>query len=1289
MFLDSLDECKLHVETVTRLLSDHLRQLPVERLRLRVACRTLDWSMKLEDVLKELWGVEGVGVYELLRLTRADVSEAARRSAVDEASFLKSISMHGVGPLACKPVTLRFLLGTYKKSGSLPADQVSLYAEGCRLLCQELDPDRAAIASRTAALSPDQRLLIAARIAAVTLLGSRAAIFVGLEEHSAETGDVTVRELIEGQESSGSTTVDVNESAVQEVLGTALFSSRGAERLGWDHQSYAEFLAARYLSQTKLDLAQVLSLILVPSAGELRVVPQLASTTAWLSTMRRDVFEAVVRRDPQTVVRGGLRDFSDDERAALTAALLDRIAEGRLVDSDFDMRRGYANLKHPTLASQLRPYLQDRIRNQVVRRVAIDIAEACALKDLTSDLVHLATDSTEVSHIRSQAAHALVSIAAEDVETALRQLVGLPANEDPDDELKGIALSALWPKHISATELLAVLDPPRRLNFFGAYRRFLIDEFASELTGSDLPAALRWVESRTMDGPLSPLRDVEQQILNRACQHLMKEPVLDAFARVLLTRGHTLFSYARPESVQAAGGWLTDRIEERHRVAEAAVLLANKVTDLPAALVYSRLRILTGEDFPWLLAQVVRRPNEESTAWLRLARSTFDPEAPQHAQLVLDRAQTHADIAATFSDWIQPVELDSERAEELRRHHKFLWQAQPEEEPESPLLEPSLEERVHSCLDRFDTGDLNAWWILNREMTIDPASVSYGNESESDLRRLPGWQLADANARERIRRAARRYLELRNAPLKWRGRDFLDRSVIAGYRALRLLLAEWPQALDELSVATWRNWAPIVVGFREHDSQEGIPAQSRLISKVCSRASEEFLRIVDQLITEENRRGGDIGHVLAKVKLCWDDRTEQVLMRKLSRGRLAPRNYHLLLAALLEREVDAARSHALSALKRGAQDGAAAARSIQAGVALFQHSPADNLQTLLELGKTQPGRARGVFLELAATAVEEQPSAIGQRLSEQQLAELYVWLSREFPDEDDQHDRGHLLRPRDAMRYFKDGLLRSLRYRGTQAACVSLDWIASQLPHLEGIRWLRPEAERIMLERAWRPAEPAEILALARRSEARLVQTPEQLSEVVRESLRRLENELHGETPLVASLWNEVAPKTWRPKEENHLSDVIKVHLEKDLKHSGILAFREVEIRSTRAAGSGQATDIHVDVATRQHRDRPALRLKLIIEVKGCWNAELRTDMEGQLRNRYLQESDCREGIYLVGWFLCPRWDEADYRKRQTPQWSLNEARAFFDRQASQLSTLGINIRAVVLDTALRGPAES
>ena len=146
----------------------------------------------------------------------------------------------------------------------------------------------------------------------------------------------------------------------------------------------------------------------------------------------------------------------------------------------------------------------------------------------------------------------------------------------------------------------------------------------------------------------------------------------------------------------------------------------------------------------------------------------------------------------------------------------------------------------------------------------------------------------------------------------------------------------------------------------------------------------------------------------------------------------------------------------------------------------------------------------------------------------------------------------------------------------------------------------------------------------------------------------------------------------------------MKLHLEEDLKQRGIIANREVQIRSGTGGASGERTDIHVDAVWPVGPGGVYDKISVIIETKGCWHPELETAMSTQLVERYLKDNQCQHGIYLVGWFNCPQWDPEDSRRKQAPKYDIEEARMRFKAQAVEISKGAVRIKAFVIDAALR-----
>jgi hypothetical protein len=216
-------------------------------------------------------------------------------------------------------------------------------------------------------------------------------------------------------------------------------------------------------------------------------------------------------------------------------------------------------------------------------------------------------------------------------------------------------------------------------------------------------------------------------------------------------------------------------------------------------------------------------------------------------------------------------------------------------------------------------------------------------------------------------------------------------------------------------------------------------------------------------------------------------------------------------------------------------------------------------------------------------------------------------------------------------------------------------------------------AERNRLRLTWSGVPPRTIFGMAADHCVQPLETPAHLLRAVIASLRRLEGKLHGVTPAVVDLWNKNAPK-----DENAFSDYIARHLNEDLKQIGVVAGREAEVHR------GHETDIYVDAVIRGPLGGRAERISLVVEIKGCWHRELRTAMSSQLKGKYLRDHPIGYGLYLVGWFSCAKWENNDPRKRDTPAWTLDQARDFFANQSVGLSDERVTIDAYVMDAALR-----
>jgi hypothetical protein len=225
LHLDSLDEAMLRIETAPHLLAEGLRELPTDRLSLRIACRTAVWPVTtLGSTLTNIWGEAGLGIFELAPLRRADVRAALAANDIDPDEFIPRLFGAQAVGFAIKPLTLKMLIALYKRDGRLPTSAGDLYRQGCLALCEEQNASRRET-RRQGPLNGRQRLRVAGRIAAAAMLTGRLAVWTGIESDGL-ADDVLEPDLAGAREEGDFPAFSATDDGVREVLDTGLFTSR-------------------------------------------------------------------------------------------------------------------------------------------------------------------------------------------------------------------------------------------------------------------------------------------------------------------------------------------------------------------------------------------------------------------------------------------------------------------------------------------------------------------------------------------------------------------------------------------------------------------------------------------------------------------------------------------------------------------------------------------------------------------------------------------------------------------------------------------------------------------------------------------------------------------------------------------------------------------------------------------------------------------------------------------------------------------------------------------------------
>jgi hypothetical protein len=1283
LFLDSLDEALLEIRPLATGLARELGRFDPGRLSVRIACRTAEWPRILEEKLVEHWGRDSVGIYELLPLTERDVREAAIADNISADDFLAEVERQNAVALAIKPITLDFLLTTFKLGGGrFPINQSELYLEGCRYLCEESSPSRIA-SRRKGVLTASQRLSIASRIAAVTIFSNRSAVWISPEQPDRPSTDVAIRELAGGRCLVGGDQFEVTEDGVWEALGTGLFSARGPSRLGWVHQTYAEFLAAWAMCQNDLSLGQIRSLLVHPSDPESKLVPQLRQTAGWLASMRAEVFDLFMRLDPGALLASDLATKSDEACRELTAELLSH-AEREEIDIDSGTERTrLAGLNHSELADQLRPHIADSSHNAVCRMAAIEIAAACKVSALGEELADLALDSTDASRVRLRAALAVGSIRDNTSVARLLPLAAEPQPEDTYDELKGAALLALWPEQLTGEALFGALTIPKRDDFYGLYQGFLM-AVARSVRPEDIVPGLRWLKQVRDEGYVDRLGD---SLLRKALGRMDDSEVRGLFADVALDR------FERHENLFQSGLGAAEYPEElespqiRRSVVGALVDRLSEREEVSAVLRHSLVGLLALEDAEWAVQQL-EAPQASANSqelWAYVIWRLFLADRDGLLSLVYESSQRNAVLAKVCGPLLDPVVLDSPEAKRQKEEYYELKKLEQREVAVDRRGVPVQREDIERLLERFETGDADAWWQLTYSLALS-ADGRTVNEHEPDLRNCPGWELLDERLRGRVLRAAQQYLHLRGADVeKWLGKNIFYRPAAAGLKALRLLQIEVPKELESLPPEIWEEWVPILLAYRVYGSQDELRPYHELVAFAYRAASESTTAAIEAVLEVEDREGIE-PQVLERIALCWDDRLDQFFVAKLRDQVLSVSSVRAILSELIERGVPDAREIAegyfLPRLPRSSRGREMAQVAVRV---LLLHAPDAGWPAVGSLIRRAPKFARELFLKLTD---DPRPSLgrYSERLREHELGELYECLARLFPsDKDPPNTGGGWVTPREKVAWWRDGILQQLQNRGTREAVAVLEGIAANHTADSAFPAIVREAKETARYSTWSRSSVPAILKLLGQKGTRLVESGSQLLDVLVESLLRLQAEIQGELPSAQELWDRVKRGMFRPKEEQVLSDKIARHFQRDLEQKGVIAGREVQIRRRQGGTKGQSTDIYVEAVRVQPGSAEFDSVSAIVEVKGCWHPEVETAIEDQLVARYLDSSHrCCHGLYVVGWYVCDAWEEVHRKKRMSgkPD-SMQELKRILEGKAADLTTGEREVRAFVLDATL------
>jgi hypothetical protein len=409
VFIDALDEALQLDPTLGYMVVKLLGEEDARGVTWRLACRPGSWTLDLAQGLRA-----ALPDFEELELLPLDLRGVEEIAGPDAEAFLAAVDRARLTRQLAQPLHARALLEQWRSTGALPATRSDAMQHTIARLLDE--PGQ----FRQPRRQDDRRLvLVAERLAAITMfcgvgrfaLGPRVPAVSAVDQPGADVDSLDDAAVI------AVTAVPVDEEPdlagapltvddLREVLGTSLFSAAGEGSVAFLHQSYAEFLAAAFLTRRGMAGRRLVS-VLGADVNGLAPGPMI-EVLGWMLALGADVpAESISKNAKPLLSTAGLELADEGTRDRVVGALLRGAANGT-VDEGWGVDTSV--LAHSGLAAQLHKAAQSAANPWEIFWIA-RIARHCVVLEAADDLLAIARDASWPAFMRAEAVQSFAAVA--------------------------------------------------------------------------------------------------------------------------------------------------------------------------------------------------------------------------------------------------------------------------------------------------------------------------------------------------------------------------------------------------------------------------------------------------------------------------------------------------------------------------------------------------------------------------------------------------------------------------------------------------------------------------------------------------------------------------------------------------------------------------------------------------------------------------------------------------------------------------------------------------------------
>ncbi len=487
LFIDGLDEIRVG-QSDPHTPFDRIRR-NLDKLgwpRFRLSCRPADW---LTTDQKRLSAVSPSGGITMLRLDPLDLEGSIKllesESSVSDAQAIleEAKARHMEGMLA-NPQTLDLLVRAVR-DGIWPGSRTETFEGACLAMASEHNEEHLSIRPPK---DPCRILDTAGKLCAALLISGTRGFATTAKKANDDYPDIAaIQHLYE---------------ACHQASASCLFRHPEPDRAEPIHRHIGEYVAARHIALLIADglpSDRVLALI---SGSDGSVVSELRGLSAWLAVHSEIVRQQLIERDPTGVaLYGDTEAFTPEEQHALFNAL---IREPRKLEPTYRTARAFTSLATLEMLDAIEGVLADPPKDSdsplAVDFVLRVLREAPPLPSLAPTFLNIVRDHTQWPRVRTAALDALIHYQQDDDSELVALLHDVHERRmgDPDDELLGKLLSALYPQRITPSAIWDYYKEGNEL-FGGAYMGFWIHDLPERASSAQVAEILDACSARIVE----------------------------------------------------------------------------------------------------------------------------------------------------------------------------------------------------------------------------------------------------------------------------------------------------------------------------------------------------------------------------------------------------------------------------------------------------------------------------------------------------------------------------------------------------------------------------------------------------------------------------------------------------------------------------------------------------------------------------------------------------------------------------------------------------------------------